>query len=183
MDRISRWLLSVAGWRLIGPAPALDKYVVILYPHTSNWDFVLSILCAWGLRVPVAFLAKHTLFEGPMGWIFRVTGGIPVRRAANENVVGQVTRLVEEQPRIALSIAPEGTRKKTDHWKSGFYHIALESKLPVALAFIDADTRTAGFGPLVTLSGDRERDLEVFRAFYADKRGINPDQASTIAFR
>ena len=183
MDRFARWLLSVTGWRLVGEAPPGDKYVVILYPHTSNWDFPLSILSAWGLNVPVAFLAKDSLFKPPIGGIMRALGGIPVRRAANENLVAQVTRLVAERPKVALSLAPEGTRKKTDHWKSGFYHIALESKLPVVLGFIDGATRTLGFGPRIELTGDKARDLETFRAFYADKRGLNPDQAGTITFR
>ena len=183
VDRFSRWLLSAAGWRLVGQAPAVDKYVVILYPHTSNWDFPLSLLTAWGLRVPMAFLAKDALFKGPMGWFFRAVGGIPVRRQGKENAVSQVTRLVAGRKRIALSLAPEGTRAKADHWKSGFYYIALESKMPVALGFIDASTRTLGFGPLVELTGDPKHDLEVFRAFYADKRGLHPEQASPIAFR
>lgn len=183
MERLSRGLLRLAGWRLVSPTSLPDKYVAILYPHTSNWDFVVALAAAQGLRVPLAFLAKHTLFEGPLGGFFRAVGGIPVRRSTHENVVSQVTRILAEKERIVLALAPEGTRQRTDHWRSGFYYIALESRLPLALAFIDASTRTVGIGPLIELTGDRDRDMEVIRAFYADKRGLRPGNEGTIALR
>lgn len=183
MDRLARSALRLVGWRIDAELPALDKYVVVFYPHTSNWDFVVGIIATWALRLRVDFLGKHTLFEGPFGWLFRALGGHPVRRGGRENVVEQVKRLIDSQPRIVLAIAPEGTRKFTDHWKSGFYHIALESKLPVALAYLDRATKTIGLGPLVHLTGDRERDLAVIRDFYKDKRGFRPEQAGTIALR
>ena len=183
MDRLARGLLRLAGWTLSADVPTLDKYLVIFYPHTSNWDFVVGILATWALRLRVDFLGKHTLFEGPLGVLMRALGGHPVRRGGGENVVSQVVRLIESRDRIALAIAPEGTRKFADHWKSGFYYIALEAKLPVALAFLDAPSRTIGMGPLVYLTGDKEKDLATIRAFYADKRGFRPEQAGTIALR
>lgn len=183
MQRLSRLLLRLAGWRLVGQAPARDKYMVLVYPHTSNWDFFLGILAAWGLGVPPAFLAKHTLFKGPMGFLFRAIGGIPVRRGSKENVVLQIAQLVEQRERVGLALAPEGTRSKTDRWKSGFYYIAMEAKLPVALGFIDASSRTVGLGPAVELTGDQDADMDVIREFYADKRGIRPENEGTITLR
>lgn len=184
MNEFARWLLKLAGWRISADGlPALDKYVVVFYPHTSNWDFVVGILGVWALRLEIAFLAKHTLFEGPFGWFFRALGGLPVRRGERENVVEQVKQFIDTRERVVLALAPEGTRKWTDHWKSGFYYIALESKLPVALAFLDAPTKTIGIGPVVRLTGDRERDLAVIRDFYADKRGFRPEQAGVVALR
>jgi len=183
VERFARLMLRTAGWRLVDPAHPRDKYVAIFYPHTSNWDFVLGLLAAWGLRVELAFLAKHSLFEGPWGRLFRAVGGIPVHRGAKDNLVQQVVELLERRERVVLAIAPEGTRGKTDRWKSGFYHIALQAKLPVALGFIDARTRTIGIGPLVELTGDPAEDLAVIRAFYADKEGIRQENAGTIALR
>jgi 1-acyl-sn-glycerol-3-phosphate acyltransferase len=183
MDRLSRWLLELAGWRVRGGPPALDKYVVVFYPHTSNWDFVLGILAAWALGLHADFLAKNSLFHAPFGWFFRALGGHPVHRGERENVVSEVAQFVESRERVVLALAPEGTRKWTDHWKSGFYYIALEAKVPVVLGYLDASTRTLGLGPVVQLTGDREQDLEVIRKFYEDKRGLRPEQASTIALR
>jgi 1-acyl-sn-glycerol-3-phosphate acyltransferase len=183
MDRLSRWLLGLAGWRISGGPPPLDKYVLVFYPHTSNWDFVLGILGAWALRLGADFLAKDTLFRPPFGWLFRALGGHPVHRGERENVVAEVARFIASRKRVVLALAPEGTRRWTDHWKSGFYFIALEARVPLVLAYLDASTRTLGLGPVVQLSGDREQDLEVIRKFYEDKRGVHPDQASTIALR
>lgn len=183
MSGLARWLLRLRGWRIDGQLPAVDKYVVIFYPHTSNWDFVLGILAAWALKLRMTFLGKHTLFRPPFGWFFRALGGHPVERGERKNMVTQVAELIARTPRIALALAPEGTRRFTDHWKSGFYFIARESRLPVALAYLDAPTRTIGLGPLVHLSGEREQDLAVLRAFYEGKRGIRPEGASTIALR
>ncbi len=183
MSRFARMLLSLGGWRVCGQPPALEKYIVIFYPHTSNWDFVLGIIGAKALRLRVDFLGKHTLFRGPFGGLFRALGGHPVRRGERENVVAEVTRLIAGRERIALALSPEGTRKWTDHWKSGFYYMALEARVPVVLGYLDASTRTLGVGPVVHLTGERERDLAAIRAFYADKRGIRRGHESTIALR
>jgi 1-acyl-sn-glycerol-3-phosphate acyltransferase len=183
MSLFARRLLRVGGWRLIGQAPAIEKYLVVFYPHTSNWDFVLGILAAWGLRLDITFLAKHSLFEGPLGGLFRKLGGHPVRREERSNMVEQVAALVRSRERIVLALAPEGTRSRAEHWKSGFYYIAREAHLPVVPAYLDARTRTLGLGPPVYLTGDVQADVAVLRAFYADKQGLRPEQASPVALR
>lgn len=179
---LARTLLRLTGWSVVGEAPTLARCVVIFAPHTSTWDFPLLILVKYAFGGPIHYLGKHTLFRPPFGWLFRATGGIPVVRHERRHFVDEAVRLFEERPSLWLAISPEGTRRKTDHWKSGFYRIALAAKVPVLLAFVDAAKKECGVGELVELSGDVERDLALVRAFYADKRGIVPELASTIRF-
>ena len=180
---LSYWLLHLAGWKVMSRLPDIKKYIIIVYPHTSNWDFPIGLFAAWALRMDVTFLGKHTLFVGPFGWLFRALGGYPVKRDERKNMVSQVVELIESRERISIALAPEGTRKKTDHWKSGFYHIALEAKVPVVLAYIDASRREIGVGPTLEMSGDKELDVQRIRAFYQDKQGIRPELASEISLR
>ena len=184
MAWLSRLLLRLGGWRL-EPAhpPALEKYLVVFYPHTSNWDFVLGILAARALRLHLSFLAKHSLFAGPLGPLFRALGGHPVHRDSRSNMVSQVAALVASRERIVLALAPEGTRSRAEHWRSGFYYMAREAHLPVVPAYLDTRSRTLGLGPPVYLTGDVEADMAVLRAFYADKQGLRPALASPITLR
>jgi 1-acyl-sn-glycerol-3-phosphate acyltransferase len=140
------------------------------------------LLVILAFRRRVHYLGKHTLFRFPFGWFFRATGGIPVDRGEQHDLVATLSRAFAERSRLWLGVAPEGTRARRDHWKSGFYHIALGAKVPVLLSFLDAGRRECGLGGLVELSGDAERDLAMIRAFYADKKGIRPERASEIRF-
>jgi 1-acyl-sn-glycerol-3-phosphate acyltransferase len=180
---IARFLLFLLGYRLAGEAPNVDRCVVIFAPHTSNWDFPLLMLVKLAFGRPVHYFGKHTLFRFPFGWFFRLTGGIPVVRHKRRNVVKKAVEVFRKRKALWLALSPEGTREKTDHWKSGFYRIARAAKVPVLLAFVDAKKKECGLGELVELTGDVERDLERFRAFYATKRGIHPERESTIRFR
>lgn len=176
-------LLKLCGWRLVSRLPDIDKYVIIFYPHTSNWDFVVGLLGAWALRMDVTFLGKHTLFKGPFGWVFRALGGYPVKRDERKNMVAQVAELIAARRTISIALAPEGTRKKTDHWKSGFYHIAREAGVPIVLAFLDAARREIGIGPTIPVTGEVEADMGKIREFYRDKRGIRAELASDIVLK
>jgi 1-acyl-sn-glycerol-3-phosphate acyltransferase len=180
---LARALLVLAGFRLVGSAPHVARAVVIFAPHTSNWDFPLLLLVRYAFGRPVHYLGKHTLFRPPLGWFFRATGGIPVVRHERRHFVKRAAAFFAEREELWLAMSPEGTRHRTDHWKSGFYRIALAAGVPVLLAFVDAAKKECGLGPLVELSGDVERDLGVIRDFYATKRGIYPERASTIRFK
>ena len=183
MKTIARVLLRLFGWRLVGEAPNVARCVVIFAPHTSNWDFPLLLLVKFAFDAPVNYFGKHTLFRPPFGWFFRMTGGIPVVRHERHHVVDDAARLFAERDELWLALSPEGTRDKTDHWKTGFYRIARAASVPLLLTFIDASKKECGLGGLVELTGDAERDLERLRAFYSTKRGIRPELASTIRFR
>jgi 1-acyl-sn-glycerol-3-phosphate acyltransferase len=180
---IVRAVLDWFGWRLTGEPPTAPRCVIVFAPHTSNWDFPLLLLVRIAFGRQVRYLAKHTLLRGPFSWFFRATGAIPVERSQHQDLVRYLSEVFERSPALWLALSPEGTRKKTDHWKSGFYYIALEAHVPVLLVFVDARRRECGVGPLLTLSGDPERDLEPIRAFYADKRGIVPENASEIRWQ
>jgi 1-acyl-sn-glycerol-3-phosphate acyltransferase len=183
MALFARWLLRCVGWRLTGNAPPVSHCVIIFAPHTSNWDFPLLLLVRAGLGRRVSYLAKHTLLRFPFGWLFRWSGAIPVERSESHQLVEVLAATFRREPELWLAMSPEGTRAHTDHWKSGFYHLARTAEVPVLLAFIDARRRECGVGDLIELTGDVESDLARIRAFYADKRGIVPERAGEVRFR
>jgi len=175
-------LLRCFGWRIVFRWPPAPKAVIIFYPHTSNWDFVLGIITRYALGFPVHWAGKDSLFRRPFNGFFRRLGGIPVNRRQSSGLVGQLCAEFERNAKFYLAIAPEGTRKKTDHWKSGFYRVALAAKVPLGLGFVDYGKREIGVDRYLSLSGDEAEDLSRIRAYYADKRGKFPDTASDIRF-
>lgn len=181
--RCARTILRLLGWRVVGEAPDISKCIVIFAPHTSNWDFPLLLLVRSALRPGIGYLAKHTLFRFPFASLLRRSGAIPVERGHPHQLVARLCELFAARNELWIALAPEGTRARRDHWKSGFYRLALEARVPVLCAFIDAKRRECGVGELISLSGDVERDLSRIRAFYADKRGIHPERESEIRFR
>jgi len=176
-------LLRLFGWRVILVRPPLPKALVIVYPHTSNWDFVVGILARSAIAIPIGFVGKDTLFRPPFGRLFRALGGIPVNRRQRTGFVDGLVEAFGTTERLYLAIAPEGTRSKIDHWKSGFYRVALAAGVPLGLAFIDYSRREIGIEHWLTLSGDEAADLARIRACYADKRGKRPGQEGEIRFR
>ncbi len=183
---VQRWvlrLLALFGWRIDVAWPPVPKGVIIVYPHTSNWDFVVGYLARIAVGLPVQWIGKDTLFRWPIVGLLRRMGGIPVNRREHTGLIDQLTREFERRPWLWLALAPEGTRSRTDHWKSGFYRLALAADLPVGLAFIDYRTHVLGLSSYLTLTGDEEEDLARIRAAYAGKVGKHPGQAGEIRFR
>lgn len=182
-----RWIgktyLRVTGWTVVGAAPDIPKYVVAVAPHTSNWDFPILLAVKWALGVDIGFIGKDTLFRGPAGWFFRALGGIPVDRSRSSNIVSQVAAAFAGSQRLAIAIAPEGTRGYAPYWHTGFYRIAQAADVPVVLAFIDYQSKTAGVGPVVHLTGDESGDVERMALFYADKHGRSGSRMSPVRFR
>ena len=161
--------------------------MAIVYPHTSNWDFVIGLLAKWTIGLPIRWVGKESLFRGltgaTLGRLMRLWGGRPVDRRHPSGAVEQLAQLIDEEPWCWLGLSPEGTRQYTDHLRSGFYHLALRLDLPVALAYIDYPRREIGVTRFIRMSGDPEHDLGLLRAFYADKMGRYPANASAIAFK
>ncbi|ROS72101.1 1-acyl-sn-glycerol-3-phosphate acyltransferase [Cellulomonas sp. PhB143] len=167
------WRLS--RWTLVREATPLDRpRLLIGAPHTSNWDFVLMLAIAWDARIAFRWLGKHSLFAGWRGPLMRALGGIPVDRRDPSRVVDDVVARIRSGETFALVVTPEGTRGAGEHWRSGFYRIAQEADLPVTLGFVDRTTMTTGLGPTLGLTGDVRADMDVVRAFYADKAGLHP---------
>jgi 1-acyl-sn-glycerol-3-phosphate acyltransferase len=180
---VSRFLLGLMGYHVEGTLPEVPRCVVAFAPHTSNWDFLILLFARSVLGRDVSYLAKHTLFRPPFGWFFRVTSGIPVDRTEKQRMVDAIASKFAERPELWLAMAPEGTRAKTDHWKSGFYFIAIAAKVPILLTAIDGGRKAYVVGDLLWPTGNVEEDLERIRAFYRDKRGLYPERAGEIRFK
>jgi 1-acyl-sn-glycerol-3-phosphate acyltransferase len=181
--RWARHLLALLGWRVDVTLPPGPKCVIAVYPHTSNWDFVVGYLAKLAAGLPVHFVGKHTIFRGPLGPVLRRMGGIPVDRRNPTGVIGQLVAEMESRPWMWLAIAPEGTRAYVDHWKSGFYRLATAANVPIGLAFIDWRDRVVGLTEYLQPSGDEAADLERLRLAYAGKVGKRPSLAGEIRFR
>jgi 1-acyl-sn-glycerol-3-phosphate acyltransferase len=183
----ARRSLALAGWRVRFKGLPGPRGIAIVYPHTSNWDFVIGLLAKWTLDLPIRWVGKETLFRGvtgaTLGRLMRLWGGRPVDRHHPSGAVEQLAELMHSEPWFWLGLSPEGTRRHTDYIRSGFYHLALKLDLPVALAYIDYRTREVGVTEFMRMTGDREHDLDRLRQYYADKTGRFPTQAGTIAFR
>ncbi|MGZ4447147.1 lysophospholipid acyltransferase family protein [Oryzihumus sp.] len=178
---LARLLLRLSGWRTVGRPPV--KGVLVGAPHTSNWDWVLTMLLAWTNDVQISLLVKQEFFRGPLGPLLRATGGVAIDRASPGGTIKALLAESERHDAFLLGIAAEGTRSKGEYWKSGFYRISQQTGLPITMAFLDAPSRTVGFGPTFTPTGDVRADMDVVRAFYADKRGIRPELGTPPRFR
>jgi 1-acyl-sn-glycerol-3-phosphate acyltransferase len=181
--RLARRLLAAFGWSVDVAWPPGPRCVIAVYPHTSNWDFAVGYLAKLAAGLPAWWIGKHTLFRWPVGGLLRRMGGIPVDRGAPGALVPELVRQFELRPRLFLALAPEGTRAYTDHWKSGFYRVAVAAKVPIGLAFIDWRSRVVGLTTYLTPTGDEEEDLARIRAVYAGHPGKHPESAGEIRFR
>ena len=180
---LAKTLLALFGWRVEKPPPELSKYVLVVAPHTSNWDFVVMLALAIAARIKATWMGKHTLFRPPFGWLMRRLGGLPINRTANHNVVDQAIDSFRTRDRLVLAILPEGTRKRTPYWKSGFYHIAKGANVPMALGYADYKRKVGGVGKVIMPSGDIEADMAIIRDFYTGIAGKRPDQFGPIQFK
>jgi 1-acyl-sn-glycerol-3-phosphate acyltransferase len=180
--------LRLAGWRLRFKGLPARQGVLIVYPHTSNWDFVVGILAKWGVGIAVTFWGKDSLFRLPLlGRWLRWLGGVPVDRASANGIVGQMAReLVAARERgrfLWLALAPEGTRRHADAWRSGFYHVAHDAKVPLGLVFLDYGQREVGVEHFMMLSGDVDADMNEIRKQLSSRTGRHPERAAPIEMR
>lgn len=162
-------------WRVVRlDHPVPTPCVVIGAPHTSNWDFFAMLATARLNGVRIKWLGKREMFDGPLGPLFRALGGVSVDRKKSGGLVGEMAKLLQRSPDLAIVIPAEGTRDPVDYWRSGFYNIASEAQVPIQLTWVDRNTRTSGFGPSFLPSGDVRADMDRVRTFYEDKEGIRP---------
>lgn len=172
-SRLASLVLRASGWTPVGEVPRTG--VLVGAPHTSNWDFVMMLLIMWRGGVSPRVLIKKELFRGPLGWVLHRLGGLPLDRANPGSMVRELVAEARSGEPFLLVLAAEGTRRKGEYWKSGFWRIARSAKLPIVLAFIDGPSRTAGFGPTMSATADVVADMDTIRAFYRDKRGIHEE--------
>jgi len=182
-QRFARWLLHLAGWQLEGVRPPYDRYVLIAAPHTSNWDFPYMLAFAAAFDIKVTWMAKHSLFFPPLGWLMRALGGMPIVRHEKRNVVDAMVELFSSVAQLVLVVPTEGTRDRTEYWKSGFYHIARQAGIPIIPSFLDFGARRGGFGPALVPGADIRGDMQYFRDFYAGMAGKFPANSGPIRLR
>jgi 1-acyl-sn-glycerol-3-phosphate acyltransferase len=171
---IGNSVLKAFGWQTEGELPDLPKFVVVGAPHTSNWDFVYAMAFIFSADLKIFWMGKHTLFKSPYGGFMRKLGGIAIDRRASRGTVEQMVDVFNQQEKLVLLIPPEGTRKKVESWKTGFYHIAQGANVPILLAYLDYQRKVVGFGPTITPSGDITADVTRIQDFYRDIPGKYP---------
>ena len=168
--RILSGLYRWKGWRLDGTAPDIPKYIILGAPHTSNWDFVFFAGGVRRLGIAPNFIGKHTLFKWPMTRFMKDMGGIPVDRTRRGKYVEAVIEAIHRKDRMALVIAPEGSRTSDGRWRSGFWHIARGAGIPIVPAWVDNATMKGGIGEPVWTSDDFHADLARLAEFYRQHR-------------
>ena len=166
------WLavLRMTGWRIGGEYINLSRFVIIAAPHTSNWDFVMAMAIKWGYGLDFRWIGKHTLFWGPFGPIMRLMGGISIKRELHQGLVAQAIDLFRSERDLVLVITPEGTRSRVQRWKTGFYHIATGSEVPIVCAYIDYPSRMVRFSQPFMPTKDMEADLSRLKQSYEPYR-------------
>ena len=174
---MSRLFLRATGWRVQGALPPeAARSVIIAAPHTSNWDLPYTLMMAFALGLHIRWLGKRSIFRAPFGGVMRWLGGIEVNRETSSNLVAASAQALTAAPgALQLVVAPEGTRGRTRHWKTGFYFIAVQAQVPVVLAYLDYEKKVGGIGPLFRPTGDVDADMAQIRRFYAPIKGKRPE--------
>ncbi|MCB9185584.1 MAG: 1-acyl-sn-glycerol-3-phosphate acyltransferase [Flavobacteriales bacterium] len=182
MGRFFYWLAyffwyRIGSWKVVSRFPkGIKKAVIAAAPHTANEDFPVGIGAWYAENRSASFIAKKELFEGPLGFIFRATGGIPIDRATSKNMVQQVAEEFAKRDELVLVIAPEGTRAWKPRWKTGFYYIAKEAGVPIILAYMDFGKKEVGMGEVFWPTDDVEADFKYIENFYANITAADPSK-------
>jgi 1-acyl-sn-glycerol-3-phosphate acyltransferase len=165
-DRVASLALRAAGWTFETELPREKKYIVLAVPHTSNWDGLLLLALSKAIRLPIAWMITADWVRGPLGVVLRRLGAVAIDRDRAGDVVGPMIVELGRRDEMVLVIPPEGTRGRAEHWKSGFYRIALGADVPVVPGYLDYGRKRAGFGPPLRMTGDVHADMDRIRAFY-----------------
>ena len=172
----ARVALRVSGWRIDGALPNLQKFVVIIAPHTSNWDFLVGVTVMFALGVRPAFLGKDTLFRWPFGVVMRWLGGLPVDRFAPHQVVDQVIARFHESEQLVLALAPEGTRRKLPAWRTGFHFVARGASVPIVPVALDYPRRTIRILAPREAGADVQDDLDALGRLFTAEMARHPEK-------
>ncbi len=170
----------MGGWHVEGDVPPIDKAVLAIAPHTSNWDFLVLVLAKFTLGLNVTFIGKHTIFLGPFGWWLRSMGGIPVDRSKPGGIVEQMIDEMRRADCMYFALAPEGTRSLRAGWKTGFYRIAVGAAAPIVPIIIDAGRKQVRIGEPLICRGELDEDFRRLEAVFANATGIRATLASPV---
>lgn len=183
LQNLGRAIARLTGWTINYNLPDDPKMVLVFFPHTSNFDVLHAIPAAFSIGLKPNWLVKDEIYRGPLKGLMDKLGAIPINRHSNENKVEQIAAAIREADRVMLALSPEGTRSRTEYWRSGFYHIAKLAQVPIHFAYIDYPSKTLGAEPGFIPTGDMQADMARIRAFYADKRGKFPENVGPVAFK
>ena len=175
---LGRTLLRLAGWRIAGNLPDVEKMIVIAAPHTSNWDWAVAMASQFALGIRINYLIKDTAFWWPVSIFLSLTGGVPVNRREPVGMADDVARRIAQADRVVMVITPEGTRSRVEKWKTGFLRIAQAAQVPIVQVSWDYPSKTLMLGPVAVLSGDIETDITTIRQYYRQFTGCNPENQS-----
>lgn len=169
---LGRSILRLGGWRMIGTFADCPRMMLIVAPHSSNWDGLWGFAAKMALEMDLRILGKDTLLRVPvLGRVLKHFGVIPVDRSAAHGVVRQAAALIRGSERIWFVVAPEGTRKPVTHWKTGFWKIASAADVPVLPVYFHYPDKVIGIGPLFHLSDEMAADMARIRAWYRPWQG------------
>ena len=182
LQKIAQLSVRAAAWSFEGEPPSIPKWVGLAVPHTSNWDGLLLVLIARQIGLDMQWMIKDNWMKGPMATLLTAVGAVPIDRSKPGGMVGSMIEELGRRERCALIIPPSGTRRRGEHWKSGFYHIARGAEVPIVPGYLDYSRKVAGLGEPITLTGDVARDMDRIRAFYAAKApvGKHPELMTPI---
>lgn len=170
------FILRLFGWKIDPHSPqGIKKAVLVMGPHTSNWDFVIGKIAFMKYNMQAKFLIKKELFVPPFGWLLKSMGGIPVNRKANNNFTDQAVAYFENNETMFMVFTPEGTRKYNPNWKKGFYYIAIKANVPLYIAYIDYKKKIGGFHSLFEPTGNAEEDIKAIKAVLCQFQGRVPE--------
>jgi len=170
-----KFILWVFGWKVDQNIPKEKSFVLIIAPHTSNWDFIVGRLVIGSLRVPQKVLMKKEMCVFPLNILLKALSAMPIDRKASVKFVDYVVGLFKEREDFVFSITPEGTRSPVKKWKTGFYHIATKAKVPIVLGKIDYKKKESGLAKVIYPSGDFDKDFREILEFFNGVTGKNPE--------
>lgn len=175
LKRIYEWIfLRMMGWEIHGSMPDLKKYIIVVAPHTSNWDFMIGVFTRKILGFNSRFVAKKELFIFPFGMFFKWMGGYPVDRKKHSNFVDMVVQIFKEEDEFIVAMTPEGTRSYNPNWKSGFYHIAKQAKVPIVTSAIDYSKKCIVFSEPFYPELSAEETIVELKKYFSQFVGKNP---------
>lgn len=171
LARVGRWGLKCLGWKVKGAFVDERKVMVIVAPHSSNWDWIIGVCALWSLELRFSYLIKDAVFIWPLSILIRRTGGIPLDRSQPGDIVDQIAGEFDKADQLYYAITPEGTRKEVKNWKTGFLRVAYKTRVPVIPAVIDYAKKEILVPPPLSLVGDIEADMKMIRAHYSVFKG------------
>jgi 1-acyl-sn-glycerol-3-phosphate acyltransferase len=169
-------LLGLFGWRVEGALPELPRFILIVAPHTSNWDFVIALFAKFATGLRASWLGKHTIFRFPLGPVLRWLGGEPVDRSAPQGVVGAAIERFRTRPQWVLALSPEGTRRPVGQWKTGFHRIAAGAAVPIVPVWLDYHSRVVGIGAPLPAGRDEAESVTRLRALFRKDMARHPER-------